>query len=45
MMDILTAAEPGGAPSDLLTAFIYALLKILAYGALGIVLVGVVTTC
>ena len=44
-MDLLSASDPGVVPSDLFTAFIYALLKILAYGALAIVLVGVITTC
>lgn len=45
MMDFLNAAEPGIAPADLLTGLVYVLLKILAYGAMGVVLVGVVTTC
>lgn len=45
MMDILTAAELGIAPADLLTGLVYVVIKVLAFGALGIVLVGVVTTC
>ena len=45
MMDIQTAADPGVAPADLLTGLVYVILKILAYGAIGIALVGVVTTC
>lgn len=45
MMDILTAVEPGVAPADLLTGLVYVILKILAYGAIGIALVGVITTC
>jgi|GEM_PF-1738920 len=45
MMEILTAADPGVAPADLLTGLVYVILKILAYGAIGIALVGVVTTC
>ncbi|MFO7733184.1 MAG: hypothetical protein R6X21_05990 [Candidatus Aminicenantes bacterium] len=44
-MDILTAVEPGVAPADLLIGLVYVILKILAYGAIGIALVGVVTTC
>jgi hypothetical protein len=31
--------------TDMLTGFVYAIIKILAYGAAGVVLVGIVTTC
>ncbi|MBE0711415.1 MAG: hypothetical protein IH583_03450 [Candidatus Aminicenantes bacterium] len=31
--------------ADLLTGFVYGIIKILAYGAAGVVLVGIVTTC
>ncbi len=45
MMDILTAAELEIAPADLLTGLVYVVIKFLAYGAVGIALIGVVTTC
>jgi len=31
--------------ADMLTGFVYAIIKILAYGAAGVMLVGIVTTC
>jgi hypothetical protein len=44
-MESLMAANPGVAPADLLTGLVYVILKILAYGIIGIAFVGVVTTC
>ena len=44
-MDFLRAADPGVFPADGLTGFVFTILKILAYGAIGVVLVGIATTC
>ncbi len=44
-MDFLGAADPMVAPADALTGLIFTILRILAYGAAGVVVVGAVTTC
>jgi len=44
-MDLLAMADPGGLTADALTGLVYGIIKILAYGALGVVLAGVVATC
>jgi hypothetical protein len=45
MMNFLMSTDPGIVPADILTGFVYLILRVLAFGALGVVLVGVVTTC
>lgn len=44
-MDFLGMADPGVVPGDTLTGLAFAIIKILAYGALGVVALGVVATC
>ena len=44
-MDFLVMADPGVLPTDALTGLVYGIIKILAYSAIGVVLVGIVTTC
>jgi hypothetical protein len=44
-MDFLGMADPGVIGADLLTGFVFTILRILAYGAMGVVVVGVVSTC
>jgi hypothetical protein len=45
MMNFLMSTDPGIVPADILTGFVYLILRVLAFGALGVMLVGVVTTC
>jgi len=44
-MDLLGLADPGIVPTDALTGFAFLIIKIAAWGALGIVAVGFVTSC
>jgi len=44
-MDLLGVTDPGILPTDALTGLFFGIIKIVAYGAIGFVLVGVVTTC
>ena len=45
VMDFLGIADPGVFPAELLTGLVYGIIKILAYGAIGVVLVCVALTC
>jgi len=44
-MDLLGVTDPGVFPTDALTGLAYGVIKLIAYGAIGFVLVGAVTTC
>lgn len=44
-MDFLGMADPGVVPADAMTALVYGIIRILAYGAMGTVLVGILGTC
>lgn len=44
-MDLMRMADPGLMPTDTLTGLAFGIIKILAYGALGVVVFGVVATC
>jgi hypothetical protein len=44
-MGILGMADPSLFSADALTGLVYAIIKILAYGAIGIVFAGIVLTC
>ena len=43
-MDFLGLVDPGGLPADPLTGFFYAVIRILAFGGLGVVFAGIVVT-
>jgi len=43
-MDLLGMADPSALPTDALTGLVFGILKILAYGALGVVFVGLAMT-
>jgi hypothetical protein len=44
-MDLLGVTDPGVLPTDALTGLAYGVIKLVAYGAIGVVLAGIVTTC
>lgn len=44
-MDLLRMADPSIVPADALTGLAFGIIKVLAYGALGVVVFGVVATC
>jgi len=44
-MDLLAMADPGFVSADALTGLTLGIIKVLGYGALGIVLVGFVASC
>jgi hypothetical protein len=44
-MDLLGVTDPGVLPTEPLAGIVYGIIKLVAYGALGIVLIGAVTTC
>ena len=44
-MDFLGMVDPGVLPADALTGLVYGIIKILAYGAMGVVFVGIAMTC
>jgi hypothetical protein len=44
-MELLGVANPGAVPADGLTSFLYAVIKISAYAAVGVFLVGIVMVC
>ena len=44
-MDFLSATDPGEFPANTLTGVVFTILRILAYGAVGVVVVSAVTTC
>lgn len=44
-MDLLGVTDPGVLPTDALTGLFYGVIKLIAYGTMGVVLVGAVTTC
>jgi hypothetical protein len=44
-MDFLGMADPGILPTEALTGLAYGIIKILAYGAMGVVFAGIVVTC
>jgi hypothetical protein len=44
-MDFLVMADPGVLPTDALTGLVYAIIKILAYSAIGVVFFGIIMTC
>ena len=44
-MDLLGMADPGFVPADAVTGFAFLIIKIAAWGALGIVVVGFVMSC
>jgi len=44
-MDLLGMVDPGVVAGGALTGLAFAIIKILAYGALGVVVFGIVATC
>jgi hypothetical protein len=44
-MDLLVLADPGFISADAVTGFAFGIIKILAYGAMGVVAAGIVMTC
>ena len=45
VMDLLGVADPGVLPAETWTGLAFGIIKILAYGAMGVVFIGIVMTC